>query len=148
MVIGACLAPHVTLVPLLATLGAFFLAVGWPRTRWTSCTAGRCAPASPAAVLVAVHGASAWPARWRLGVVGVIRVGWPLVPFMVAGPVLVVAYNAELFGGIVHNDVGFAAAWGAFPVLTAYVAQTGPAGGGAGAGRRRRRSACRRRSAA
>ena len=27
---------------------------------------------------------------------GVIRVGWPLVPFMVAGPVLVIAYNAEL----------------------------------------------------
>jgi hypothetical protein len=37
----------------------------------------------------------------------------------------VVAYNAELFGGIVHTDLGFAAAWGAFPVLTGYVAQTG-----------------------
>jgi hypothetical protein len=37
----------------------------------------------------------------------------------------VLAYNAELFGGIVHTDAGFAAAWGAFPVLTAYVAQTG-----------------------
>jgi cytochrome bd-type quinol oxidase subunit 2 len=44
---------------------------------------------------------------------------------MVAGPFLVVAYNAELFGGIVHTDAGFAAAWGAFPLLTAYVAQTG-----------------------
>jgi len=44
---------------------------------------------------------------------------------MVAGPVLVIAYNAELFGGIVHTDLGFAAAWGAFPVLTGYVAQTG-----------------------
>jgi hypothetical protein len=40
-----------------------------------------------------------------------------------AGPVLVVAYNAELFGGVVHTDAGFAAAWGAFPLLTAYVAQ-------------------------
>ena len=35
------------------------------------------------------------------------------------------AYNAELFGGVIHNDVGFSASWGAFPVLTAYVAQTG-----------------------
>jgi hypothetical protein len=58
-------------------------------------------------------------------VAGVLRVGWPLIPFMVAGPFLVIAYNAELFGGIVHTDAGFAAAWGAFPVLTAYVAQTG-----------------------
>jgi hypothetical protein len=43
----------------------------------------------------------------------------------VVGPLLVVAYNWELFGGVVHTDVGFAAAWGAFPVLVAYVAQTG-----------------------
>ena len=60
-----------------------------------------------------------------LGVFGVIRVGWTLIPFMVAGPVLVIAYNAELFGGLMHTDFGFALAWGAFPVLTAYVAQTG-----------------------
>ena len=26
---------------------------------------------------------------------------------------------------MVHNDLGFAAAWGSFPVLTAYVAETG-----------------------
>ena len=49
---------------------------------------------------------------------------------MVAGPLLVVAYNAELFGGIVHTDVGFAAAWGAFPLLTSYVAQTGTVSAG------------------
>jgi len=47
-----------------------------------------------------------------------------LVPFIVIGPILVVAYNAELFGGLVHTDGGFALAWGAFPVLAAYVAQT------------------------
>jgi hypothetical protein len=43
----------------------------------------------------------------------------------VIGPVLVIAYNAELFGGLIHTDLGFAVAWGAFPVLTAYAAQTG-----------------------
>ena len=52
-------------------------------------------------------------------------VGWTLIPFMVVGPILVIAYNAELFGGAMHTDFGFAAAWGAFPVLTAYVAQAG-----------------------
>ena len=58
-----------------------------------------------------------------LGVVGVTKVGVVLVPFIVLGPLLVLAYNAELFGGIVHTTPGFAAAWGAFPVLTGYVAQ-------------------------
>jgi hypothetical protein len=56
-------------------------------------------------------------------VAGVYQVGWTLIPFMVAGPVLVIAYNAELFGGAMHTDFGFAVAWGAFPVLTGYVAQ-------------------------
>ena len=44
---------------------------------------------------------------------------------MVLGPLLVLAYNLELFGGFVHTDIGFALAWGSFPVLVAYVAQTG-----------------------
>jgi hypothetical protein len=72
-----------------------------------------------------------------IGAMGVATVGIVLVPFIVAGPLLVVAYNAELFGGIVHTDAGFAAAWGAFPVLTAYVAQMStlrPAAAIAGAG--------------
>ena len=54
---------------------------------------------------------------------GVVKVGWELVPFIVVGPLLVVAYNAEMFGGLIHTDIGFAVAWGAFPVLTAYVAK-------------------------
>ena len=124
VVIGAALAPHVQLMPLLATLLAFFLAVGLAahaldefhgrplRTRISNSVLLIVA-------IVALAGAVG------LGVAGVARVGWVLIPFMLAGPLLVVAYNAELFGGIVHTDAGFAAAWGAFPVLTAYVAQTG-----------------------
>jgi hypothetical protein len=38
--------------------------------------------------------------------------------------VLALAYNLEWFGGVVHTDLGFALSWGAFPVVTAYVAQT------------------------
>jgi hypothetical protein len=44
---------------------------------------------------------------------------------MIVGPLLVVGYNAELFGGLIHTDLGFAAAWGAFPALTGYVAEAG-----------------------
>jgi hypothetical protein len=60
-----------------------------------------------------------------LGIAGVSRVGWPLIPFLVVGPMLVTGYNLELLGGVIHTDAWFAAAWGAFPVLTGYVAQTG-----------------------
>jgi hypothetical protein len=60
-----------------------------------------------------------------LGVVGITRVGWWLLPFMIVGPLLVIGYNAELFGGLIHTDMGFAAAWGAFPALTGYVAEAG-----------------------
>ena len=60
-----------------------------------------------------------------LGIAGIVQVGAALIPFMLIGPLLVVGYNFELFGGVLHNDLGLAAGWGAFPVLTAYVAQTG-----------------------
>ena len=123
-VIGAALAPRVQASRLIATVLAFFLAVGLAahaldelrgrplRTRIPS-------SALVAVVVVGLAGALA------LGVAGVYRVGWTLIPFMVAGPVLVIAYNAELFGGAMHTDIGFAAGWGAFPVLTGYVAQAG-----------------------
>jgi hypothetical protein len=60
-----------------------------------------------------------------LGVDGAIEVTPWIWAFIVVGGFLVVAYNLELFGGTFHSDPWFALAWGAFPVLTAYVAQTG-----------------------
>ena len=53
--------------------------------------------------------------------VAIERTLW-LLPFVAVGAFLVVAYNLELFGGAFHGDLWFAAAWGAFPVLTAYFA--------------------------
>ena len=124
VVIGAALAPHAQLTPLLAALAAFFLAVGLAAHALDELQGRplRTRIPSPVLVTVTVLGLAG---AVGLGVAGVFRVGWPLIPFMVAGPFLVVAYNAELFGGIVHTDAGFAAAWGAFPLLTAYVAETG-----------------------
>ena len=124
VVIGAALAPRVQLTNLIATLLAFFLATGLAAHALDELRGRPLRTAIPAAALVAVVVAGLLGAL-VLGGFGVIRVGWPLIPYMVAGPVLVIAYNAELFGGLMHTDVGFAAAWGAFPVLTAYVAQTG-----------------------
>jgi hypothetical protein len=124
VVIGAALAPHVRLTPLLATLGAFFLAVGLAAHALDELHGRPLRTRIPSAILTATA-VAALAGAVGLGVAGVMRVGWALIPFMIAGPFLVVAYNAELFGGIVHTDAGFAAAWGAFPLLTAYVAQTG-----------------------
>lgn len=124
VVIGACLAPQVTLSNLVATLLAFLAAVGLSAHALDELHGRplRTAISSTALVIVATAGLVI---AVGLGVVGVDRVGWVLIPFMVLGPLVVVGYNFELFGGLVHNDVGFGAAWGAFPVLTAYVAQTG-----------------------
>jgi hypothetical protein len=107
---------------LWATLAAFFLAVGVAAHALDELHGrplGTAIPTSAlwAAALVGLSGAVV------LGVAGVSRVGIALVPFIIVGPLLAIAYNAELFGGLIHTDVGFAASWGAFPVLVGYVAQ-------------------------
>jgi hypothetical protein len=124
VVIGASLAPRVDLTRLLGTLLAFFLAVGCAAHALDELHGRPLGTKIPKGALVAVTVVGLTGAV-VLGIAGLSRVGWPLVPFMVLGPLLVIGYNLELFGGIVHTDAGFAAAWGAFPVLVAYVAQTG-----------------------
>ena len=122
VVIGAALAPRVQASRLIATVLAFFLAVGLAAHALDELRGRPLRTRIPSPVLVAVAVVGLAGAL-ALGVAGVSRVGWILIPFMVAGPILVIGYNAELFGGGMHTDLGFAAAWGAFPVLTGYVAQ-------------------------
>jgi hypothetical protein len=122
VVVGACLAPHTDATRLVATVLAFFFAVGVAahaldelnghplRTRLSDRALWLAATASLAAAVV-------------LGIAGVPRVGLGLLPFIVAGPFLVAGYNLELLGGRLHTDAGFAFSWGAFPTLTGYFAQ-------------------------
>lgn len=124
VVIGASLAPRVELSRLLASLLAFFFAVGLAAHALDELHGRPLGTRIPTPVLIAVTVAGLVGAV-IIGIVGLSRVGWPLIPFMVLGPVLVVAYNWELFGGLFHSDLGFALAWGSFPVLVSYVAQTG-----------------------
>ena len=122
VVVGAMLAPKVNTVRLGGTLLAFFLAVGIAAHALDELHGRplRTAIPSPALVAVSVAGLAG---ALAIGVAGVVQIGPSVLAFVILGPVLVVAYNAELFGGLVHTDAGFAAAWGAFPVLTGYVAQ-------------------------
>ena len=59
-----------------------------------------------------------------LGVDASIQISPWIAVFVVAGCFLVVAYNLELFNGVFHSDAWFAIAWGGFPALTGYFAQT------------------------
>jgi hypothetical protein len=124
VLIGASLAPTVSVVRLVATVLAFFLAVGVAahaldelrgRPLQTDLPAG----VLWAAALIGLVGAVA------LGIAGLFVVGPWLLPFIAMGVFFVFAYNLELLRGKVHGDFWFALSWGAFPVLTAYFAQTG-----------------------
>ena len=124
VVIGACLAPRVDETHLLATVLAFFAAVGVAAHVLDELHGHPLRTRIPDRALVAA-GAAGLAVAVGLGIAGIGPVGWILVPFIVLGPLLVLAYNLELFGGRLHTDVGFALAWGAFPVLTGFVAQAG-----------------------
>src|SRR6202043_3840328 len=99
VVIGATLAPRVSTARLVATLLAFFAAVGLAAHALDELKGRplRTSIPSPALVAVAIVGLVI---AVGLGAAGVAKVGWVLLPFIVVGPLLVVAYNAELFGGL------------------------------------------------
>ena len=122
VVIGSCLVGPVNAGHLVLTVIAFFLAVGVGAHALDELHGRPLGTAIPTRTLVVaavlgIGGAAA------IGAIGVTRVGTPLIIFIVIGVVLAVGYNLELFGGRLHTDMVFAAAWGAFPVLTAYYAQ-------------------------
>ena len=123
VLIGAGLAPRIDLVRLAATLLAFFFAVGVSAHALDELRGRPLRTEIPSSVLwtAAIAGLVAAVA---LGAAGVTVVGIGMLPFIAAGVLFVFAYNLELLGGRLHGDFWFALSWGAFPVLTAYFAQT------------------------
>jgi hypothetical protein len=117
--LGAAAAPEFHAVRLWAALGAFFLAVGVAshaldelqghplRTNLSDRTLA-------ALAVTGLAGAVA------IGIAGLFVVSASLLPFVLVGPLIVLAYNLELFGGRFHTDLWFAVAWGAFPALTGF----------------------------
>jgi len=124
VVIGACLVGPVNAARLVASLVAFFFAVGigahaldelHGRPLGTSIPARQLVVASSIGLSVAVG----------LGVLGMIKVSPFLAIFIGVGIVIAIGYNLEMFHGRLHTDAMFALAWGAFPLLTAFFAQHG-----------------------
>jgi hypothetical protein len=125
VVIGAAAAPRLSWAMLGATVLAFFLAVGLAAHALDELR-GR-------PLGTAIDSRTLWIVA-ALSLTGAVLVGALAVPYSSAlivpcialGVLLVVGYNLELFGGRLHTDLGFALAWGAFPVLVGFLAQAPP----------------------
>jgi Flp pilus assembly protein TadB len=119
--IGAAAAPHIYANRLLAALAAFFLAVGISAHALDELHGRPLGTRLSRTTLIALAGTSLLGAV-AIGIAGVIVVSPLIAPLVVAGALLVPAYNLELLGGRFHNDTWFAVAWGGFPAFTGYFA--------------------------
>lgn len=117
--LGAAAAPHLYAGRLGAALLAFALAVGLSahaldelsgRPLGTRLSRG-------SLISMAVIGLAGAVA---IGAAGAVTVSPWLIPLVLIGAALVVAYNLELAGGRLHTDTWFALSWGAFPAFTGY----------------------------
>ena len=119
--IGAALAPRWRPERMGWTLLAFGLALGIGAHALDELRGRPLATRIPDGVLWTLAALSIGAAI-AIGVVTAHRWTPWLYPAVAIGGFLVVAYNLELFGGRFHNDAAFALTWGAFPLLTAYLA--------------------------
>ena len=124
VVVGGCLAAVVDWPTLAWTVLAFALAMGVGAHALDELSGRPLGTEIPSRVLVGLAIGSVAAASVMGIVVALERTLW-ILPLVAVGAALVPVYNLELLGGRVHTDLGFALAWGAFPLLTAYVAQTG-----------------------
>jgi hypothetical protein len=119
--LGAAAAPHIYANRLAAALVAFFLAVGVSAHALDELNGRPLQTRLSRSALIVLAGASLIGA-FAIGVAGVIVVSPLLAPLVVAGALIVPAYNLELAGGRFHSDAWFAVAWGGFPAFTGYFA--------------------------
>lgn len=117
--IGAALEPRLVLWRLAGTLVAFLLALGVGAHALDELHGRPLRTGISRRVLIAAATLSIGTAM----AMGLAYGGFRMLPFVVLGGALVYGYNLELFGGRIHNAVGFAAAWGAFPVMVGAYAQ-------------------------
>lgn len=127
VVLGSVVAARLNAPYLALTVGAFFLGVGVAAHALDERMGRPLGTRIPDRVLdgLAIGGLAGAVA---LGVLGCLWISWWLLAFIAFGAFIVPAYNLELIGGRFHSDLWFALAWGAFPALTGYFAQTATIG--------------------
>jgi hypothetical protein len=117
--VGAALAPRMDWPLLGWTTLAFALAMGVGAHALDEMK-GRPLQTRIPQTILATLAALSISAAAAIGIaVALSRTLWLLV-FVAVGAFIVVAYNLELFDATFHGGLWFPAAWGAFPVLTAY----------------------------
>lgn len=122
VVIGAALAPRLNWGILLWTLLAFFLAMGIAAHCADELKGRPLRTRLPGWLLTQLV---LWPMGGAIYIgitIGMTETIW-IAPCIAFGAFIVLAYNMEWFRGFFHNNFWFGFAWGAFPVITAYVAQ-------------------------
>jgi hypothetical protein len=119
--VGAALAPRWRPERMGWTLLAFALALGIGAHALDELRGRPLGTRIPTAVLWTL-GVGSIGTAVAIGLVTAYRWTPWLYPVVGAGAFLVAAYNLELFGGRFHGDRWFALGWGAFPLLTAYLA--------------------------
>ena len=113
--LGAAVAPAPDPRIVAGGLLAFGLAVGIAAHSFDELQGRPLSTRIPSRVLAAL-GTIALAGAIALGIAALPLVGAGLLAFVVVGGVLVVGYAFE--APLIHSDLGFALAWGAFPVLT------------------------------
>ncbi len=116
---GAVAATQIHTDRFIATLAAFFLAVGISAHALDELNGRPLKTELSDRTLIGLA-AVALAGAIGIGIAGCIVVSATLAPFVVAGGFFVVAYNLELFGGRFHTDFWLAFAWAAFPALTSW----------------------------
>jgi hypothetical protein len=119
VLLGAALAPMPDPRIVAGALVAFFLAVGVASHAFDELQGSPLGTRIPSSVLV-VLGSLALVGAVVLGVIAASQVGPWFLAIVFLGAVLVVSYGLEI--PIVHSDIGFALAWGGFPVVASAAA--------------------------
>src|SRR3954453_15183057 len=120
---GAAAATEIHTDRFIATLAAFFVAVGIGAHALDELNGRPLKTQLSDRTLIGLA-ASSLAGAVGIGLARGVTVSASLVPFVLAGAFLVVAYNLELFGGRFHTDFWLAASWGAFPALTSWWVNT------------------------
>ncbi len=120
---GAAAAAQIHTDRFVATLVAFFLAVGISAHTLDELN-GRPLKTELSDLTLKTLAAVSLLGAMGIGVAGCIIVSPTLIPFVLAGGFFVVAYNLELFGGRFHTAFWLAFAWAAFPALTSWWVNT------------------------
>jgi hypothetical protein len=123
VLLGAALAPMPDPRIVAGALVAFFLAVGVASHSFDELQGRPLGTRIPSSVLL-VLGSIGLVSAVVLGVIAAAQLGPWFLALVAVGAALVLSYGLEI--PIVHSDVGFALAWGGFPVVASAVANGAP----------------------